>query len=139
MRSPLLILAGNTSAAVDISVYMPNMKIITWLDQQKTEGAFSGDNVSWALSSSESVASAFDSYIVQSNSAKKYWLHSAEFLSATAGISLSSSGNQSGMPPPTLPFHQIPTGGAADVGRCDWMVLAPETLLFVILGFMMLI
>ena len=139
MRSPLLNLAGNTSAAVDVSVYMPNIKMISWLDQQKTEGAFSGDNVSWSLSSSELVASAFNSYIVQSNNAKEYWLHGAEFSSATNGIYLSTSGDGSETPLSALPFHQIPTGGAADLGRCDWTMVASETLLFAILGFMMLV
>ena len=137
MRSPFLCLAGNTSAAVDVSVYTPNIKMIIWLDQHKSEGTFSGDNVSWSLSSSASVASAFNSYIVQSNSVKKYWLRSAEFSAATNGIDLSNSGNVSDSPPSTLPFYQIPTGGTSDLRRGDWMVLASETLLFVVLGFMM--
>ena len=121
-----------------MSVYMPNIKMISWFDQQKIEGAFSGDQVSWSLSGSESVASAFNSYIVQSNGAKRYWLHSAEFLSATNGIYLSNSGNGSGSPPATLPFYHLPSGGAADLGRCDWTLLASSTLLSFILGSMML-
>ena len=95
--------------------------------------------MSWSLSSSELVASAFNSYIIQSNSAKKYWLRIAEFLSATNGIYLSTSGVGSETPPSALPFYQIPTGGAADLGRFDWTMVVSETLLFVILGFMVLV
>ena len=46
---------GDTTNALDISVAMPNLKLISWFDQNKTEATVSNDLIDWTFTNNKAV------------------------------------------------------------------------------------
>ena len=46
---------GDTTNALDISVAMPNLKLISWFDQNKTEATGSNDLIDWTVTNNKAV------------------------------------------------------------------------------------
>lgn len=54
---------GDTKGALDISVHMPNLRLVAWFDQKKPELAVNNDVVDWRVSASSTIHDAFVAYI----------------------------------------------------------------------------
>ena len=54
---------GDTTNALDMSVHMPNLKLVAWLDIKKAEGSASNNLIDWRFSSSDTIHDAYVSYI----------------------------------------------------------------------------
>lgn len=56
-------IGGDTTNALDISVHMPNLRLVAWFDQEKQESSAGNDVIDWRFSASTTVHDAFVSYI----------------------------------------------------------------------------
>ena len=56
-------IGGDSATALDVSIHMPNLRLVNWFDQKKTEPSALNDMVDWRFSDSTTVQNAFVSYI----------------------------------------------------------------------------
>ena len=56
-------IGGDSTNALDISVHMPNLRLVAWFDQKKPELAVNQDVVDWRFSASSAIHDAFVAYL----------------------------------------------------------------------------
>ncbi|DBA82983.1 TPA: hypothetical protein ACH3X1_006760 [Trebouxia sp. C0004] len=56
-------IGGDTTNALDLSVHMPNLRLVAWFDQKKVESSADNDMIDWRYSASSVIHDAFVSYI----------------------------------------------------------------------------
>ena len=54
---------GDSANALDISVAMPNLRLVAWFDQKKAESSASMDIIDWRYSATSNIHDAFVAYI----------------------------------------------------------------------------
>lgn len=70
--------SGDTSAALDVSVHYPKLKMVNWFDEIKVEDSLGGFWVDWRLSANATVLNYFENAV-----SDPYFLHASD-LSAAA-------------------------------------------------------
>ena len=56
-------IGGDSINALDISVHMPNLRLVAWFDQKKQESSANKDIIDWRFSASSTIHDAFVAYI----------------------------------------------------------------------------
>nr|QOL01207.1 putative extracellular protein TR9_015 [Trebouxia lynnae] len=73
---------GDSANALDISVAMPNLRLVAWFDQKKAESSASMDIIDWRYSATSNIHDAFVAYIgTKDSSGNRYWNTLPQFIS----------------------------------------------------------
>ena len=56
-------IGGDSANALDISVHMPNLRLVAWFDQKKQEYSSNDHIIDWRFSASLTIHDAFVAYI----------------------------------------------------------------------------
>ena len=62
MLLQLFNVGGDSTNALDISVHMPNLRLVAWFDQKKQESSASNDVIDWRYSANSAIHDAFVAY-----------------------------------------------------------------------------
>ena len=63
MLLQLVNIGGDSPNALDISVLMPNLRLVAWFDQKKAESSAGNDMIDWKFSANTAVHDAFVAYL----------------------------------------------------------------------------